>query len=108
MKELVVIITTTDSIDNVNKISDGLLSLHLVACVQIDKIESKYVWEGKICHDDEYRLFIKTTKEKEEECYHKIKELHSYTTPEIITLKVTNVTDDYLNWAYEVTGNEKI
>ena len=43
-------------------------------------------------------LMIKTTKAREKEIYQKVQSLHSYDTPELITLPIENGSDTYLRW----------
>ena len=61
-------------------------------------IESIYHWEGKIAHDKEYQLFIKSTRELFPEIKAAISKLHSYHTPEIICLPIIEGSRNYLQW----------
>jgi periplasmic divalent cation tolerance protein len=87
--------TTTNSIKEAKKISKILLEKKLVACVQISKIESFYVWKDDFCEDEEFLISIKTKKENFEKIERKIKELHSYDVPEIISFKIDNLSKEY-------------
>ena len=71
----------------------------LAACVNITPpIESIYHWEGKIVRDDEYQLFIKSTRELFPEISAAVSKLHSYRTPEIICLPIIEGSQNYLQW----------
>jgi periplasmic divalent cation tolerance protein len=61
-------------------------------------IESIYRWEGKITNDEEYQLFIKSTRELFPEIKAAISKLHSYHTPEIICLPIIEGSRNYLQW----------
>ncbi|PPK60387.1 divalent-cation tolerance protein CutA [Malaciobacter marinus] len=87
--------TTTNSIKEAKKISKILLEKKLVACVQVSKIESFYVWKDDFCEDEEFLISIKTKKENFEKIERKIKELHSYDVPEIISFKIDNLSKEY-------------
>ena len=64
MTDKVVILVTAASKKECRKIAKHLVESKLAACVNITQhIESIYRWEGKISHDREYQLFIKSTRE---------------------------------------------
>ena len=46
-------------------------------------------------------LLIKTSQALEANVYETIKEMHNYDTPEISTIKTSNVDEDYLKWINE-------
>ncbi len=43
-------------------------------------------------------MLIKTTKDLEAEVYREVQAVHSYDTPELITLSITNGSETYLDW----------
>ncbi|CUV08940.1 hypothetical protein MGWOODY_Mmi507 [hydrothermal vent metagenome] len=43
-------------------------------------------------------MLIKTTKDLEAEVYREVQNVHSYDTPELITLPITNGSETYLDW----------
>jgi periplasmic divalent cation tolerance protein len=104
--ELVVFVTTIDS-DEAARIADALVSERLAACVNIiGAIESVYRWEGKITRDREALMIIKTTDARYLELELRVKELHSYSTPEVLALKVEQGSAEYLKWLCDATGVE--
>jgi periplasmic divalent cation tolerance protein len=99
MTDKVVILVTAASKRECRKIARHLVESKLAACVNIAQpIESIYRWEGKIAHDREYQLFIKSTRELFPEIKAAISELHSYHTPEIICLPIIEGSRNYLQW----------
>jgi periplasmic divalent cation tolerance protein len=80
-----------------------LIQDKLAACVQLKDIESLYNWDGKLCCERETLLSIKTKKELFSKVKSKILELHSYDTPEIIELDISNISEDYLKFIKENT-----
>ena len=99
----VIIQTTCSTSEEAKKIAKILIEEQLVACVQLSKIESLYIWNKEFCCDNETLLSIKTIKENFEKVKRKIKELHSYDLPEIIQLDITNTSEEYLKFIGENT-----
>ena len=99
----VIIQTTTSSKEEAKNIAEILIQDKLAACVQLKDIESLYNWDGKLCCERETLLSIKTKKELFSKVKSKILELHSYDTPEIIELDISNISEDYLKFIKENT-----
>ncbi len=97
-KEFLIIKTTYPKLGEAKKLAKILLTKKLAACVQFTKIESNFVWQGKISCEKEILVSIKT----KANFYHKIeKEIlanHSYEAPQIIALKIDQGFSGYLNW----------
>ena len=60
--KIYIIKTTFDNIKDANKLQSILLDKRLVSCVQLSQIKSAYIWNDKICNEDEIQLSIKTNK----------------------------------------------
>ncbi len=104
MSEIVVFITASNE-DEAAKIAKALVEARLAACVNIIRsIRSIYSWQGKIEDDTEVLMIAKTQKALFDALSKKVKELHSYSTPEIIALPVVEGSEDYINWLRESTG----
>jgi periplasmic divalent cation tolerance protein len=102
--EIVVFITASNE-DEAAKIAKALVETRLAGCVNIIKgIRSIYSWQGKIEDEKEVLMIIKTQKTLFDSLMEKVKELHSYTVPEIIALPIIQGSKDYLKWLKEVTG----
>ena len=99
----VIVQTTTSNEEEAKKIAKILIQDKLAACVQLKEIESLYNWDGKLCCERETLLSIKTKKELFSKVKSKILELHSYDTPEIIELDISNISEDYLKFIKENT-----
>jgi len=86
------------------KITRGLLSKRLCACVNIIKnIESFFWWENKIDKAKEYLLIMKTKKTLFNKLNKEVLRLHPYKTPEIIAFKVAGINKDYASWLKKET-----
>ncbi len=91
----IVIQTTCANKQEAKNIAKILIEKKLAACVQMSKILSFYEWNDEFCEDNEVLLSIKTKKENFKKIKSKIKELHSYDVPEIISIDIKNVSNDY-------------
>ncbi|MEM5557615.1 divalent-cation tolerance protein CutA [Aliarcobacter cryaerophilus] len=101
--KVVIVQTTTSNEEEAKKIAKILIQDKLAACVQLKDIESLYNWDGKLCCERETLLSVKTKKELFSKVKSKILELHSYDTPEIIELDISNISEDYLKFIKENT-----
>ena len=104
----IVVFITASSKKEARKIARGLLEEKLVACVNIiDEVESLFWWQGKIDSAKEALLVSKTKKELFNKLAKKVKSLHSYSVPEIISLPIISGNKDYLKWIKEKKGAAK-
>ena len=111
MTDKVVVLVTAPNKKECRKIAKHLVESKLAACVNISRpIESVYRWEGKITTDEEYQLFIKSTRELFPEIKAAISKLHSYHTPEIICMPIIEGSRNYLQWVGDSvrTPSEKV
>ena len=100
MKKLSIIFCTVPGDGSADNIAEKLVKEKLVACVNIlPGIKSIYHWNNEICFDEENLLVIKTLETHVDKVFDFIKKNHPYDTPERINISVSNVGDDYLNWA---------
>ena len=105
MKEIM-IISTADTMDLAEKIASTIVKERLVACVNIvPGIRSIYRWEGKVCDEPELLLLIKSSEDNFESVRSRIRQLHSYDTPEVIAVPVSAGDPDYLNWLFAQLEN---
>jgi len=99
-----VVYSTVATLEEAKKIAYELIASHLVACVNIiPKIESIYRWQGKIEQSNEVLLLAKTTDKKVHQAITKIKQLHSYEVPDIISIPITTGLQEYLTYVKDET-----
>ncbi|HKA19607.1 MAG TPA: divalent-cation tolerance protein CutA [Blastocatellia bacterium] len=102
MAQQLVVLVTTSSKDEAATIAEALVSDRLAACVNIiDSIESVYRWDGNVVRDAEALMVIKTTDERYGDLERRVKQLHSYSTPEVIAMKIERGSSEYLAWIGE-------
>ena len=90
---------TAGSKAEAQKIGKALLDSRLAACVNIlDNMESIYRWEEKIQVDSEVVLIAKTTETLVPQLIEKVKSIHSYDCPCIVSLPVLNGYPPFLDW----------
>ena len=86
------------------RIGQELLSERLVACVNIiDHMRSMYWWEGGIQEDKEVILIAKTKDSLVTEVIEKVKSLHSYDCPCILSLPILDGNKTFLDWIHQET-----
>ena len=96
---MLIVLTSTSTTKEAERIANGLVEARLAACVQIlPNMTSIYRWEGKIENESEHLMLIKTLPEEFEAVERFINENHSYDTPEIVALTAERVSSGYLNW----------
>ena len=97
--EPIVVLMTAASREEANQIAEVLVSARLAACVQIlPEIESVYRWQGEVKREKEILLLAKTVASRFAELESKVRAMHSYETPEIIAVPVTDSSAPYLGW----------
>lgn len=98
------ILTTTGSQDEAERLAAILVSAGFAACVQITQITSTYTWQGSLHKDPEWLLLIKTRADLYPQVEETLLEHHSYEVPEIVSIPVTQGSAPYLAWIDENTG----
>jgi periplasmic divalent cation tolerance protein len=97
--EICFIYITTNSKNEARTIGKELVHSRLAACVNIlDNMNSIYRWEGALQDDNEVVLIAKTTQKRVPGLIEKVKSMHSYDCPCIVSLPVTDGNPDFLQW----------
>ena len=102
MQEFIVVLVTVGSAAEGERLARSLVEERLAACVnRIPGIQSVYRWEGKLEQSEEELLIVKTGKELFTALEKRVRELHSYSVPEIIALPLIDGNAAYLRWLEE-------
>jgi len=84
------------------RIAKALVEHRLAACVNIlENMQSIYRWEEEIQEDTEVVLIAKTTARLVSELIAKVKSLHSYDCPCIVSLPILDGNPPFLNWIHD-------
>lgn len=104
--DIIVIYTTVPDKKIAKNIANILLKHKLAACIScIDKVKSKFSWDGEICEETEVLLMIKTRRTNYNKIKLVIEDVHPYNVPEIIALPVVDCSEDYLKWLAKETSS---
>ena len=82
----------------------ALVDARLAACVNVTGVQSCFRWEGAVTSETERLLVVKTQYRLLDPLIERIRELHSYETPEIIALPIVGGYAPYLDWVREETA----
>lgn len=105
-----VYITTSDK-QEAKSIGRKLVEEKLAACVNIvDGMEAIYRWKGEIVEDQETILIAKTPYHNVRELTERVKELHSYECPCVISLQFTEQegNSEYQRWLINNAKTQQI
>lgn len=75
-----------------------MVELGLCACVNFTRVRSIYAWKGKVEYREEYIAFFKATRDSAGALKEALAKAHPYEVPEIVELKVSDVSKPYLSW----------
>lgn len=102
--EHVIVASTTDSEPAAVRLASGIVAAKLGACVQIvGPITSVFRWESEVQTEQEWRVEVKTARDRLAGLTEHIKANHDYDVPEIVVTPIVGGSDDYLSWVVEET-----
>ena len=106
-KETTLIYITAGSVEEARTIGRELVAERLAASVNIfSDIQSIYWWDGRMQEEPEAVLIAKTKKVLVPELMEKVKAMHSYELPCILSLPVADGHGPFLEWIREETKKE--
>jgi periplasmic divalent cation tolerance protein len=102
MEDFIIILVTTGSAVEAERLARTLVEERLAACVnRIKSVKSIYRWQGNVEESEEELLIIKSRKELFANVEKRVAELHSYSVPEVIALPIIKGSQAYLHWLGE-------
>ncbi|MFN7610213.1 MAG: divalent-cation tolerance protein CutA [bacterium] len=105
MAEPILIYVTTPSLEIAEQLALTLVEEKSVACANIlGEIRAIYRFEGTLENTSETALLLKTTKAQEAAVIARIKALHPYSNPAILTLPVLGGSPEFLAWIQAATS----
>jgi periplasmic divalent cation tolerance protein len=98
-----VVLVTCGSLREARQIARSVVEARLAACVNILRfpVDSVYRWKGRVETAQEFLLLMKTTRRRLGELEKKVRKLHSYEVPEMVTLQILEGSETYLEWLEE-------
>ena len=97
-----VVMTTAASTEEAARLGRALVEERLAACATlVPSVHSIYRWKGRVESSDETLLLLKTDGVRLPALEARLRELHSYETPEFLALAVESGSHAYLQWLRE-------
>lgn len=81
-----------------DKIAKALLKKHLIVCAKKTPVSSSFLWQGKIDSEKEVLLIMESIESKFKQIEKQIKKLHSYDTPVLISLPISQASSGIAKW----------
>jgi len=102
-----VVFVTVGNAEEGTRIAQTLVEERLIACANIlPNVLSVYRWKGEIYREEERLLILKTSSARFPALMKRIRELHSYEVPEIVSFPLTDGLPEYLQWVLDNSRNE--
>jgi len=102
MTDCVLVWTTLAADADATRFADTLVADRLAACVTVQApMDSVYRWKGRIVHDRERQVVIKTTADRVPALAARVRQLHPYELPEFLVIPVADGSESYLAWVRE-------
>lgn len=103
----VVYITASDR-SQALAIGKTLVTERLAACANVlDAMTSIYHWQGQLCQEGEAVLIVKTRQELVDRIITRVRELHTYDCPCVVSWPIAAGNPAYLDWIGRETGGEQ-
>ncbi|MGA2569729.1 MAG: divalent-cation tolerance protein CutA [Terracidiphilus sp.] len=97
-----IVMTTSASAEEAARLGRALVEERLAACATLlPAVHSIYRWRGQIESSAEALLLLKTDGDRLPSLESRLKELHTYDTPEFLVLAVESGSHAYLEWLRE-------
>jgi periplasmic divalent cation tolerance protein len=101
-EQVLIAFCTFPDAETARRIVKEIVDLHLAACGNIiPQIESIYRWQGEVESNAETLVIFKLAADRYSEFEQKVRSLHPYDVPEIISCKIDRGLPEYLHWMAE-------
>jgi periplasmic divalent cation tolerance protein len=99
----IIVLVTTATKSEAEKISEALLKEKLIACANIiNPVTSFFNWKGKMNKCEECLVVMKSRRDLFAELEERVKGLHSYDVPEVLAFPIVDCSESYLAWLKSV------
>lgn len=100
----VMVYVTASNVEEAARLAETAVSERLAACANvIGTVQSIYWWDNAVQRNAEAVLILKSSEERARELVSRLRELHSYETPCIVTLPISGGVPEFLDWVRENT-----
>jgi len=102
---LAALVTTTLPTEaDAGRIAEAVVAECLAACAQVQgPVSSTFRWQGQVDHSIEWYVHCKTSLSRVTELMDRLKSLHPYEVPEIVSTPIVAGYAPYLSWIDETT-----
>jgi periplasmic divalent cation tolerance protein len=98
-EKILLTLSTFPDAETARRISTQLVTEKFAACANVlPGVESIYRWKEKIESGNETLVFFKVSEERQQAFQDKLRSLHPYEVPEIISCNINNGLPEYLRW----------
>ena len=95
----ILIYMTASSEEEASTISKTLVEERLVACANMmPRHKSFYWWDGAVQQEAEHAVLFKTTADKFKKVEARVKDLHSYDVPCVVSFDISQGAQSFLDW----------
>ena len=97
--DILLALSTFPDRSTAQRIAEELVNGRFAACANVaSAVDSIYSWKGEVETASEVLVFFKMTAARFPAFQEKLKFLHPYETPEIISFRIDDGSPDYLKW----------
>lgn len=97
LEPIAIVTTTVGSAADAQRLAQAAVQARVAACVQIEAIDSHYAWQGKLAHEPEWRLLLKTRPDAAEAALSWLQAAHPYEVPQLL-LRTEHANAAYAAW----------
>jgi periplasmic divalent cation tolerance protein len=106
--EVLLVLSTFPDRGTAQRIAEELVASRFAACANVaSAVDSFYWWKGELETASEVVVFFKTTSEGYPNFERRLRSLHPYDVPEIVSIPITKGLPEYLRWVAENCAGEK-
>lgn len=103
---MILVCTTVGTEEAAQTLARLVVTQRLAACVQVERIQSTYRWQGQVQEEPEFRLMAKTTPARVHQAQAAWAATHPYEVPAIWTVEAQVLTPDFAAWLAVETSEE--
>jgi periplasmic divalent cation tolerance protein len=97
--KVLLVLSTFPDRSTAQRIAEELVVGHYAACANVaSTVDSIYWWKKEVETASEVLVFFKTTAERFPAFQEKLRALHPYEVPEIVSFRVDDGSPEYLRW----------